>query len=76
MTNRIAITALLMAIATPALGAEFYVAQNPETKKCEVVTTKPDGQALVMIGTASYATKDEAQKAKKAAKECWDGTSG
>jgi hypothetical protein len=72
VTNRIAIAALLMAITTPALGAEFYVGQNPQTNKCEVVTTKPDGQAMVMIGSASYATKDEAKSAKKAARECHD----
>ena len=57
-------------IATPALAAEFYVALNPETKKCKIVEEKPDGKTMVMIGTGPYATKEEAKAARKAATEC------
>lgn len=70
MSKRIAIAAVLIAIATPALAKEFYVGQDPESKKCKVVTEKPDGQRMIMIGTESYATKEEAKAAKKAAAEC------
>ena len=70
MSKRIAIAAVLIAIATPALADEFFVGQDPESKRCKIVTEKPDGQTMVMIGTVSYATKEEAKAAKKAAAEC------
>jgi hypothetical protein len=70
MSKRIAIAAVLIAIATPALAEEFYVGQDPESKRCKVVTEKPDSQTMIMIGTESYATKEEAKAAKKAAAEC------
>jgi hypothetical protein len=70
MQKYVVVAALLSMLVTPALAAEFYVAQDPSTKKCKVVEEKPDGKSMVMIGTASYATKDEARDAKKAAAEC------
>jgi hypothetical protein len=70
MSNPIVIAAVRIAIATPALAGEFYVAQGPKTQKCYIRASKPDGQKMVMIGTTSYATKDEAKAAKQAAGEC------
>ena len=75
MQKYVVVAALLSMVATPALAAEFYVAQDPTTKKCKVVEEKPDGKTSVMIGTASYATKEEARAAKKASAECgWKKT--
>jgi hypothetical protein len=55
---------------SPAL-AEFYVTQDPVTKNCDIVETKPDGKAKIMVGASSYATKDEAKAARrKASDEC------
>lgn len=48
----------------------YFVAQDATTKKCKIVKKKPDGATLVMIGNASYATKDEARTAKRAAEAC------
>lgn len=70
MSKRIVIAAVLIAIATPALAEEFYVGQDPESKRCKIVTEKPDGQSMIMIGTESYATKEDAKAARKAAAEC------
>jgi hypothetical protein len=70
MSKRIVVAAVLIAIATPALAEEFYVSQDPQTKRCKIVTEKPDGQTMVMIGTESYATKEDAKAAKKASSEC------
>jgi pyrroline-5-carboxylate reductase len=69
MKLRLTIATLLVAVAGPAFAAEFYVAQNPTTKKCKVVAAMPDGQTNIMVGTSSYATKAEAKAAKKAAKK-------
>jgi septal ring-binding cell division protein DamX len=56
---------------TPA-QADFYLAKDPTKKKCKIVETEPDGQNLIMLGTASYATKDEAKVAlaKTTSEEC------
>ena len=55
--------------SSSAPATEFWVAQDPATKKCKVVEEKPDGTTKIMIGTTSYATKDEAKAAKKAAQK-------
>lgn len=60
----------LVVLAGPAFADEFYVSQNASDKKCEVTQTKPDGTATMMIGTAAYATKEEADAALAAAAEC------
>jgi hypothetical protein len=70
MSKFVAFAAVLLIVATPALAAEFYVAQDPTTKKCKILEEKPDGKTWIMIGTASYPTKEEAKVAKKAAAEC------
>jgi hypothetical protein len=70
MSKQVVFAAVLIAIATPALAAEFYVGQDPASKRCKVVEEKPDGQTWIMIGTEAYATKEEAKEAKKAAAEC------
>ena len=70
MRNYIVVAAVLCLVTSPAIAAEFYVAQDPSTKKCKIVEEKPDGNAMVMIGTEAYATKDEAKAARRAAAEC------
>ena len=68
MPKRFVLVAALIAIASPALAAEFYVAKDPATQTCEIVSEKPDGTKLVMLGTQAYATKEAAKAARKAAK--------
>jgi hypothetical protein len=70
MQQRIAVSLLiLIAGATPALAAEFWVSQDPQTKKCRIVETMPDGKTQVMIGATSYPTRDEAKAARTAARD-------
>jgi hypothetical protein len=60
-------TAVAISFAVPALAATtYYVAKDAKTHKCEITSTKPDGTAAVMIGTATYATKTAAETALKA----------
>ena len=70
MPKYVVIAALLIAVATPALAAEYYISQDPETKRCRIVEEKPDGQTRVMVGTAPYATKEEAKAARTASADC------
>jgi hypothetical protein len=48
---------------------EFYVALSPK-EGCKIVNEKPDGTKAIMVGSAPYATREEAKTAKKAAPEC------
>ncbi len=66
------VAALLVAFASTAClaGGTFYIAQDQSKKVCKVVGDKPDGVKMVMVGTATYATRAEAKTAKKAAPEC------
>jgi hypothetical protein len=70
MMQKCLIASLLVFIVSPVLAAEYYVAHKKET--CKVVHKKPDGKTMVMIGTSSYATMDEAKAAKKAAQAAGD----
>ncbi len=71
MLNKVMFASVaLVMVSGPAFSAEYYVAQNASDKKCSVTETKPDGTTMIMIGTAAYATQEEADAAMKAAAEC------
>jgi hypothetical protein len=64
---------LVVLVPTTCLAAgPYYVARDTSIKgvKCKVVEEKPDGVKMLMVGTATYATRQEAKSAKKAAPEC------
>lgn len=65
------VVAAVAAFSLPAVAAtEHWVAKNETTKKCEVVSKKPDGKTLMEIGKKSYESKAAAEKAMKTAAEC------
>ena len=70
MQKTMVLAVLLTFVISPALAGEYYVAQDPTTKKCKVLDAKPDGTTMIMLGTSSYATKEEAKAAKKTFAEC------
>jgi len=71
MTRAMIITALILVSTTSAFAADqFYVAKDQTTNKCKIVKAKPTDDKLILVGTESYATRDEAKVAKKAAVEC------
>ena len=61
---------LVAGFVTPALAAEYYVAQNNTSHKCSVVAKKPDGKSMTMLGTDGFKTKSEAMTAMKGMTEC------
>jgi hypothetical protein len=70
MKSHLIAASLLPLLFSAALAAEeFYIVQNPATGSCKVSNKRDDGKN-VPIGTASYATAEEAKKAKNAAPEC------
>jgi hypothetical protein len=69
--KKYAIAALLIAgLATPALAAEYFVAQNTNSHKCSIVSKKPDGRTLTMVGSEGYKTRAAAESAMKSLSEC------
>jgi hypothetical protein len=61
---------LVAGMVTPALAAEFYVAQSAATHKCSVTAKKPDGKSMMLISNDTYKTKPDAMKAMKGMAEC------
>jgi hypothetical protein len=62
---------LIAGFVTPALAAhEYYVAQNNSTHKCSIVSRKPDGKTLIMLGAEGFKTKSAAENALKGMSEC------
>jgi hypothetical protein len=62
---------LIAGFVTPALAAhQYYVAQNNSTHKCSIVSHKPDGKTLIMLGAEGFDTKAAAQNALKGMSEC------
>jgi hypothetical protein len=45
------VSAIVASLAAPALAeTHYYVAQDPATNKCSVVSRKPDGKTLLEVG--------------------------
>ena len=62
---------LVAGFVTPALAtSEYYVAQSASTHKCSVVSKKPDGTKLTMLGTDGFKSKSEAHSAMMGMTEC------
>jgi hypothetical protein len=62
---------LVAGFAAPALAAhQYYVAQNNSTHKCSIVSHKPNGKNLTMLGAEGFKTKSEAENALKGMSEC------
>jgi hypothetical protein len=61
---------LVAGFVTPAFAAEYYVAQNTTNHKCSIVSKKPDGKTLTMLGEDGFKTKSAAEAALKGMSEC------
>jgi len=58
--------ALLLSLTAPALAEEFYIVQNPTTKKCTIVTEKPTTTTTTtVVGGTTYTTRTEAENVLK-----------
>jgi len=63
--------ATLSICSLPALAStDYWVVKSASTKKCEVVTKKPDGKAFIKVGVAAHKNKKEAEAAMKSAADC------
>jgi hypothetical protein len=71
--KKILLGIVLLAMATPALAAEFYIVQDSSTKKCTIVDKRPTVTTTTVVGgDRIYTTREEATTAMKTVKICHD----
>ena len=66
----LAALAVVLSATSVFAASTYYVSQKAGGGACSVTTKKPDGTKVMMIGTAYYKTKADAEYALKAAPEC------
>ncbi|PSJ61579.1 hypothetical protein [Pseudaminobacter soli (ex Li et al. 2025)] len=72
MIGKIVLAAsLVAAFSMPAFAAnEYWVAKDASTKKCSVVSSKPDGKKMMDAGNKMYANQANAERAMKELSAC------
>ena len=63
---------VLAALSAPSFAAtaSFYVSQDAKTHACMVSDKKPDGKAMMDVGTKAYDSQTNAEKAMGMLKAC------
>jgi hypothetical protein len=68
--------ALATLVVTPSL-ADYYIVQNPTTKRCTIVEERPAPGIGVVIGGLSFGVRSEAESRLRTVEECREsGTTG
>jgi hypothetical protein len=60
---------------TPAL-ADFYIIQEPTTKRCTIVEQRPAPGAGIIIGDRGFGVRVEAESHMRTVEVCREGTTG
>jgi hypothetical protein len=70
-------TALAAFFVTPSL-ADYYIVQEPTTKRCRIVEERPASPGVgVVIGGLSFGVRSEAESRMRTVEECREsGTTG
>jgi len=63
----------LAAIATPAL-ADFYIIQEPTTRRCRIVEERPAPNAGIIIGGNGFGVRVEAENRMRTIEVCKETT--
>jgi len=65
--------ALVAFVVTPSL-ADFYIVQEPTTKRCTIVEERPASPSVgVVIGGAGFGVRTEAETRMRTVTECREG---
>jgi hypothetical protein len=68
--------ALAAACISPAL-ADYYIVQNPSTKRCTIVEERPANPSIgVVVGGAGFGVRTEAESRMKSVEVCRETTTG
>ena len=75
--NTLITAAALAALATPALAADFSVAQDTSTKRCQIAEQRPTASTLTIVGGGKvFTSRTEPESALKTIEVCHSGTTG
>jgi vancomycin permeability regulator SanA len=61
--------ALAAFVVTPGL-ADYYIVQEPTTKRCRIVEERPAPSVGVVIGGADFGVRTEAESRMRTVEEC------
>jgi hypothetical protein len=77
MKTILAVAALAAVSVTPAL-ADYYIVQNPTTKRCTIVEQRPanPGIGIVIGGDQGFGIRAEAENRMKTVEVCRESTTG
>ena len=76
MKTILAGTALTAACISPAL-ADYYIVQNPTSKRCTIVEQRPANPGIgVVIGDQGFGVRTEAVGRMKTTEVCRESTTG
>ena len=65
--------ALVAFVVTPSL-ADYYIVQEPTTKRCRIVEERPTSPSVgVVIGGAGFGVRTEAESRMRTVTECHEG---
>ena len=65
----------LVTVVGPAIAADFYIIQEPNTRRCRIVETRPEPSVGIVIGTP-FGARVEAENRMRTVEVCREGTSG
>jgi hypothetical protein len=71
----LAAAAVTAACVTPSL-ADYYIVQEPTTKRCTIVEQRPAPGAGIVIGDRGFGVRVEAENQMKTTTICREGTVG
>jgi len=69
------VAAAMAAWVTPAL-ADYYIIQEPTTKRCRIVEERPAPGVGIVIGERGFGVRTEAESRMRTVEVCREGTSG
>jgi hypothetical protein len=75
MKTILAGAALAAVFATPSF-ADFYIIQEPTTKRCTIVEQRPAPGAGIIIGDRGFGVRIEAESHMRTVEVCREGTTG
>jgi hypothetical protein len=62
-------------ISSPALAAEYYIVQDPTTKRCTIVEQRPTNPGIgVVLGPLSFGVRAEAENHMRTVEVCRETT--
>jgi hypothetical protein len=68
--------ALAAVVITPSL-ADYYIVQEPTTKRCRIVEERPASPGVgVVIGPAGFGVRTEAESRMRTVEECRESGTG